>query len=438
MEKVESAGAKVQVPVSLVKTVSLVATPIISHEEMSNYHTSKHKRSRIFFALYYWGKLMGINIFTLTTSNDVEYSYCSVFYVLNLIVCHTYLFYHSWKERLNFLMPGETPVSVIVDFGGISSMYLEAVTAWLTNCCFKNRLSSIIKAFVQAESTSQKLNLPENYEKYFKKLIIYLVFSNTIFVSITVFVHVTLTYFSNYESGQWILFNLPRAVSIYYMTLFIWALFIVKQKFRRLNKQLCTLMQSHCIESSENVYQRPLIREPTNNSRRDSTALSDKISLISQSHRELRDLINRIVDHLALLIVFQITTQLTFLTFDVYAIYRYVKTHELTRLVDFLFVIAFGVGISIPVTLLTIGSNVCGSTLYEANNTGNILHSVYNNSDNYFDTREAARLNTLSLDLLENKARMSILGFFDLDHFFMYQVIATSTTYLVIMLQFYS
>lgn len=87
--------------------------------------------------------------------------------------------------------------------------------------------------------------------------------------------------------------------------------------------------------------------------------------MISQSHRELRNLIHRVVEHFALFIMITVSMQLMAMAYDVYGIYCYVKTYGLTRTIDILFVTSFGILLSISVTILAIISNVCGSVSYE-------------------------------------------------------------------------
>ncbi|XP_043284644.1 putative gustatory receptor 28b [Venturia canescens] len=336
-------------------------------------------------------------------------------------------------------MPSETPISVIVDYWSMCSMYLEVISAWFCSYFPKNNLASIIKAFQKAERTSEKLDIPENCEKYLRNIVIHLLLSITVFYGTISFTNVILMRFPNYYLGQWLVFNVPRLASITYLTLFVWCLVIVERKFRRLNKKVHAFLQNYCIKAHGVMYQRKSINEISiAKSSCESTELFEKLTIILHSHRELRSLLNRIVRHFALFVMFNVTTQVTVIIFNVYAVYRFVKTHDFTELLDFLFVISFGVEMLFPLTILIIESSVCNSASYEANNMGNILHSILNHSDKSFDTEDSARLDVISLGLLLNKTRISVFGLFYLDHHFIYNTVPMATMYLVIMLQFYT
>lgn len=233
-----------------------------SYVEKTRNKIRTKNRSRTLIVLFYWAKLIGLNPFTLTRNYGLEISYHSVFWVFILIAGSSYIFYASLLERILYVMPGETPIAVFVDFGEISCLYVEALCTWLLNFLFKDRIVSIIKAFKKAERTSKKLDLAENYEKHLKKLVIYLVLSNTIFFSAILFVNLTLINHSDYKLALWIVLNLQHVVSIYSQTLFVWYLTVLNEKFRRLNQLLCSLMQNSCVKAEENIFPRQSINAP--------------------------------------------------------------------------------------------------------------------------------------------------------------------------------
>ncbi|KAI4479085.1 hypothetical protein M0804_011224 [Polistes exclamans] len=77
-------------------------------------------------------------------------------------------------------------------------------------------------------------------------------------------------------------------------------------------------------------------------------------------------------------------------------------------------------------------SNICETAITEAGNTGNILCELYEPSTS---KKFREQIRDFMFQLIRNRLTFTACGFFDLDHTFLYSVIGSITTYLVILIQ---
>ncbi|XP_043284500.1 uncharacterized protein [Venturia canescens] len=394
------------------------------------------KRSLTFRTLYYWGKFIGINPLHLSESNQLKTSYFGIFYACFLCVIYCFLYYYFFIERLNFLLPDETPVSVIADFTEIINVGLEIFFTWFINGFYQNRLKLIVESFAKAEEISKLLEIPEDYEKHFKNLLSSLIFVSLLWTALVVLNDIELTGLPTFRPLVWTSYNLLRIPTFNFVTIVLWSFVIIKRKFRRLNEKVRFLMLHDYQESRtlEKNVPSGLIK----NFSYIPAIPSNRIDIISQHHRDLAKLIYTIKRHCDPLFLLCIMAHISNGLVNAYLTYRSVTDRNVMTASDCLFTFSYFIWTCYPLSMLLVMSNIFGSTLNEANRTGNVLHNMLNNYENSGDSREVAKLYMFSFNLLKNRLEISLFGLLDLNHWMVYKIVIMATTYVVIMFQFYN
>lgn len=214
----------------------------IMHREMPTIQKHINKRSRTFLTLFYWGKILGLNPLQLAASNELTFSYFSIVYTCFLCLIFCVLYYYVFNERINLLLPIETPVSIIADCSEIINVGLETLFTWLINGFFQNRLKVIVESFTEAEETSRKLDIEEDYEKHFKSLGVHLILVNAWWSSLIAVNSVGLSRFPEFSQLLWASYNLLRIPTFNSVAIFLWIINVTKRKFHRLNEKVRFLM----------------------------------------------------------------------------------------------------------------------------------------------------------------------------------------------------
>ncbi|XP_043284308.1 uncharacterized protein [Venturia canescens] len=313
---------------------------------------------------------------------------------------------------------------------------LQILFTWLINGLYQNRLKLIVERFVQAEGTSRKLNIPENYEEHFGKLGQYLLIVNGGWFILIIVNIVGLSGFPDYNASLWTSYNLLRIPSFNSVTTFLWSILVVKRKFYRLNEKVRFLMVP--FRNKSFVLEENACSELIRNSKHSPAALPDTIDAISQHRRNLIKVTKMVKRHFDFLVLLCIVAHMPTCVVNIYLAYKTVKEDEPMTGSNWFYTFSYICWFFFPIFTLLVISNVCGSTTNEANETGNVLHAMLNGQGNFGDSREVAKFNMFSLELLQNPVEMSLFGFVDLNHWMVYKVLTTAITYLVIMLQFYN
>ena len=196
---------------------------------------------------------MGLNPLSLSNNNELVVSYPSLLYACLLVSVNFYVFYCVLIQRYNMIFPGESPVDVIVEFIGILCEFIELTSMWLICGFCQNRIKIFIKSFLKATTISRKLGILDAYEKDFIKLGIYLTSTNFIYLAwMKQSYDALIDQFSDYHISEWVCYTVFRLGSFNMLTLFIWILIIIKQRFKQLNEKTRILMQ-HNYENTNEV-----------------------------------------------------------------------------------------------------------------------------------------------------------------------------------------
>lgn len=310
------------------------------------------KSSRTLRILYYWGKFVGFFSLTLSQSNELKFSYSSQVYGCLLAAAYGCIIYRVLFDGI-MKTTDDPPIAKIIDFVALIGVFLENSSTWLITAFHQNRVKSIIGCFASVDEISKRLGVTDNYDKHVAQLGIQLALVNIVYFTSILLNIAAMANLPKFELLMWSCYVVPRIASINIGTLYLWSLVIVKEQFRSLNEKVRSLMRYECVgasEEDEQVYRR---------------FLADRITTISQLHRELRDLIQRIVDHFCLLTFFTVATHFSNITINVYALYAIARVLGPNGEMAYVDLIAFSYWILVPLAILVVIGKISASTTHE-------------------------------------------------------------------------
>lgn len=212
--------------------------------------TAIEMRSPTFRLLYYWGKFLGINPLTLSCKNKLAFSYLSLLYGCSLGTVHFYIAYRAVLCRLHYVLPSETPIATITNIIGIFCQSMEISLTWFLFATRQNRIRFLVNSFAEVERLSTRIGIEDERDENLRKYAVSLTINNLLYLVSLSISHILLHSYRNYATSVWIAFNVPRIVSFNAGMLFVFSLLGLKQKFRRLNEKLGSLMSDEGPENS--------------------------------------------------------------------------------------------------------------------------------------------------------------------------------------------
>ncbi|XP_043284757.1 uncharacterized protein [Venturia canescens] len=271
------------------------------------------------------------------------------------------------------MLPGETPLSVIMDYMGVVLGFFEMVLGLLLFLVSQNRIKSFLKSLRKIDRVETELMMEDDdYEKHFHRLAISLMMfdcfclvrnnSNPIALKSND-IHVIL----------WMWYGLLGLTPSNTVILFVWVVAIVQGKFCRLNGRIKSFIDNDLIARSHGTggASSGIVENP-------SYLFCQKINMVSLLHRELRHAIHLIEQHFAILVLLNSVKLLLSFTSSAHITYRYLKNREYYTWDDLIYTLHTSGWVATPVVVMCAISNVCGSTRDEANDTGNLLHALLN------------------------------------------------------------
>lgn len=197
------------------------------------------KHSRIFLLLFYFATFFGINTYKLSESKRLERSYPSIIYVVFLLAVYVCSACSFIIDRKNALFPGETPLSVTMDYVGIAIGFFEVLLGLTLFLISHDRIESILKSFHEIDQIQTQLEMDNDYERHFYRLAI----SVTLMDCFYLFRNNSNTKMfgsNDLHFVVWFTYGLFGFIPSNIVILFVWITDVVRDKFQRLNEKIKT------------------------------------------------------------------------------------------------------------------------------------------------------------------------------------------------------
>ncbi|KAF7992964.1 hypothetical protein HCN44_005745 [Aphidius gifuensis] len=383
--------------------------------------TNKHPWS--FILLYKFGNIIGVNPFGLDANNNISISYLTPIYALILTVLFIYNSTIVFIDRLNNKLNGETSVLLFVDLQLISLRCFEITTGWLLTTIYQRRLKIIIDYIKIINNISNKLNINDTYDIH--KISLHILFFNFCFLLSATWAGF---YGDKLNKIPWLIFNIVRLVTYDTILIFIIANCFIKRKFKLLNKKLASL-DIYYLNDNSKIFTSLIAF------RKEITLLTKKIQLFNDLYCEICQLLDKIIIHFSFPIAVTIGIHLFQLTDNIYILLRRIKyptvsnwkLFYLTNLVHW---------IIFPVAILWLLCESCHHVAIEAKKTGSIMYKLKIPIELRNNIFVKAKFQMMSLMILSKNVKVSLYGCVDVNSQLFIQMVASTTTILIIMLQF--
>lgn len=188
-----------------------------------------------------WWKMIGLCPFIFVDNTMIEFSGARCAYTMALIIAYIILYCRAISNRVEYMLPRETTMTVVADFFGLSMECLMVISSWLYILFRQRELKKILKMFENLSATLGLIGISQSGKKSFRKLKIHLIIMNLVWISLFCTDHAMFINNKLFRYDVWLPFNFLRIVSHNVVIMFLNALLIAKNFFHLLNQKMHTL-----------------------------------------------------------------------------------------------------------------------------------------------------------------------------------------------------
>ncbi|XP_044020910.1 uncharacterized protein LOC122860909 [Aphidius gifuensis] len=329
------------------------------------------------------------------------------------------LYFISLKDVLtngfNTILVHSSPMSIISDALGVGLNFLTILIIWIIAITQVVKIKEIIQKFNKTNVSLNNLGIDEAIDSSIRLLMIICIVVNIIF-----YIHYILNnivmYWCGYNTYQgWFWFDLGLVIGPNALVIFITSLLVLKKRFKKINRLIIDLPGVNSTVLSR--YYEPI----------------SHLKAIGQVHSDLKELLSMISNLFSLPLIILLSTNFMEFAACGYMAYNKFKDDEQQKwqFNNIVTVLALMSWVILHFCQMFFLIDSASSTVKEANETGNILHQVMLQHQ-FINTRE---VEMISLRLLQDPVKVSLYGFIELDFSFLYNIIKSITSFIIIMLQ---